>query len=171
MYNLNEVKTVANQSETAKSVFDALSKRERFRSSTNLSKFKRELMEQGRKIVSDEYMETFKRLHDMKIGTLVIGRRGGANRFLWNYNFKNLLKQGRSNNAVEPFKQAQGKRSPTAIDVSTFIKKDAPEALLGANRGTNAGVLEDPKSSRFFTMTVEATPELIALLNKLVGGS
>ena len=92
MFNQDVLKSVANQSNTSKSIFDAFASRKRFRSQTNLNKLRIDLLNKGERIDNDEYLETFKSLQDMGIGSLIIGRRGKPNRFKWNYSLKDVAK-------------------------------------------------------------------------------
>jgi hypothetical protein len=140
-----KVKELAQTSDTTKTVFNALAKRERFRSSTDLAKFHRALLGEGARIVPVEFLELFKRLHDMKVGTLVFGRRGKPNRFIWNYNFKEVAKAATSDMSPKNIK-------PLAIPKAK--EDNAPEALLERN---------------MIVLKVVATPELIAVLTKLIG--
>lgn len=101
MFNQEEIKSIANQSPTSKIVFNNLSKRLRFRRGTNLSKFHVQLINAGEKIVEDEYMDTFKKLQTLGVGSLIFGRGGKPNRFKWNYNLKDVAKAAFSAQKVE----------------------------------------------------------------------
>lgn len=103
MLNQDKIKTIANSSPTSKVVFNALSERERYRDQLDLRKFKNDLMNKGEKIVQDEYIETFKMLEQLGVGSLIIGRKGKPNRFKWNYNLKDVAKAS-MNNEVKEFK-------------------------------------------------------------------
>lgn len=94
MLDQDVIRSIANESNTSKAVFDTLSKRIRFRRQTNLSKFANLMINKGERIVEEEYIQLFKRLEEAGIGTLVIGRRGKPNRFKWNYNLKDIGRIG-----------------------------------------------------------------------------
>lgn len=97
MLDQSKIKSVANSSVTSKAIFNALSERERYRDQLDLRKFKNDLMNKGEKIVQDEYLETFKMLEDLGVGSLIIGRKGKPNRFKWNYNLKDVAKASMNN--------------------------------------------------------------------------
>jgi hypothetical protein len=90
MLDKNELKTIANESPTSQAVFDHLASRQRFRVRTNLVKLKYDLIHNGKKVVDNEYLGTFKKLHELGVGNLIVGRRGKPNRFIWNFNLKDI---------------------------------------------------------------------------------
>lgn len=92
MLKNEDIKEVAQTTPTSKVVFEALSKRVRFRDQTDLNKFRNDLLGEGQKIVDDEYMETFKKLQQLGVGILKLGRGNKPNRFKWNYNLKQVAK-------------------------------------------------------------------------------
>lgn len=95
-FNKETVKTVFESNHTAGTIRDVLSKRIRFRHQTNLNKFRNDLLSAGHKIVEKEYIETFQKLDQLGVGSLIIGRRGKPNRFLWNYNLKDVAKSAKA---------------------------------------------------------------------------
>lgn len=101
MFNQMEIKSVAEKSQTSKIVFDTLSKRLRFRRETNLDKFHNQLINEGEKIVEDEYLDTFKQLQKLGIGALVHGRGNRPTRFKWNYNLKDVAKSAFSDEKID----------------------------------------------------------------------
>lgn len=92
MLNHENIKSIATETNTSKTIFDALERRQRYRRQTNLSKFESQLLNNGEKIVNDEYLNTFKKLETAGVGSLIIGRRGKPNRFVWNYSLKDVAK-------------------------------------------------------------------------------
>lgn len=89
MLQLNQV---AESSHTARNVFEDLSKRERFRRETNLINYERKLLNSGKKIIHGEYLQVWKMLQDLGVGSLIIGRNKTPTRFIWNYNLKDVAK-------------------------------------------------------------------------------
>src|SRR6185312_119444 len=85
-----DLNMIAKENETAKNVFEVFGARERFRRETNLQRLQRSLLENGKKVVDDEFVELFKKLQSAGIGTLVIGRGNKATRFKWHYNLKDV---------------------------------------------------------------------------------
>lgn len=104
MLTENEVKTiqeVAQETPTSKAVFDSWIQRQRFSQKTNLDKFKVDLLNQGEKIVDEEFQKTFKRLEDLGIGSIIHGRGKNPARFVWNYNLKDVAQMSMGNLSAE----------------------------------------------------------------------
>jgi ribosomal protein L18E len=78
---MEKLSNIANESETAKNVFEIFAARERFRRETNLSRLQRYMHEAGKKVVEDELLGLFKKLETAGIGTLVVGRGNRNTRF------------------------------------------------------------------------------------------
>jgi hypothetical protein len=95
--NTNEIKEIANSSNTAKAIFNELGRRVRSRSRLDLRKLKYEILSSGNQVVDEEYVETFKKLQASGAGKLVSGRLGNPTRFIWNYKLKDV-----TNSAFEP---------------------------------------------------------------------
>lgn len=76
---------VAQMSEVAKTIFDDLSKRSRFRDETNLVRYPSLL-----NLDQNETMAVFRELERLGVGSIVIGRRGKPTRFVWKYNLKDV---------------------------------------------------------------------------------
>lgn len=90
MLNSGTLKTIANSSPTANTIFEALSKRERFRERITLKKFKYDLIKSGQKVVDQEFLDTFKKLEEAGVGSLVKGRGSNPDRFVWNFNLRDV---------------------------------------------------------------------------------
>lgn len=117
----NEIKTIAESSDTSKAIFDVLKDRKRFRRYTNLSQFNQVLLNKGYKVVEDEYFDTFKALEKAGAGSLIIGRKGNPNRFIWDYNLKDVAKAA----SGEEVKAQVIKRGPgRPPKVTTILKVD-----------------------------------------------
>lgn len=125
MFTQKEIKSIANGSETAKTVFDVLSKRRRFRRQTNLNKLQQMLMDQGCLIVEDDYINLFKELETKGVGSLIVGRKGNPNRFKWNYSLKSVAKAAIGNDNVEQF-EPLGKKAPVITPENSLIPKRKP---------------------------------------------
>lgn len=86
----NSIQTIASSSEVSKAVFKALSDKQRARRATDLTNLFREVSAKDKTIPEKEFLTVFKKLEEAKLGSLVIGRRNKHNRFLWNYNLKQV---------------------------------------------------------------------------------
>lgn len=114
-----DLSTVATQNDTAKNVFKVLSERERFRSETNLSRLRRSLLDEGKKVVADDYLGVFKSLQDLGIGTIVIGRGNKPTRFKWHYNLREVAKAAGQHKKLPP---ASSKvKPPKSIQEKNFV--------------------------------------------------
>lgn len=87
-----KVQEVFRKNETSEAIAKELSTRVRFRPRTNLNKVYNDLIRHGQRVVQPEYLQTFQELEDIGVGSLTIGRGGRPNRFLWNYNLKEVAK-------------------------------------------------------------------------------
>lgn len=117
----NEIKTIAESSDTSKAIFEVLKDRKRFRRYTNLSQFNQVLLNKGYKVVEDEYFDTFKALEKAGAGSLIIGRKGNPNRFIWDYNLKDVAKAA-SGEEVKPQVIKRGPGRPPKV--TTVLKVD-----------------------------------------------
>lgn len=130
MLNQEELKNVAALNNTSKVVFDTLSKRVRFRRQTNLTNFHNDLMNKGEKIVESEFMDAFKALQILGVGSLIFGRNGKPNRFKWNYNLKDVAKVALNQDEAEinemptpaPIKRGRGRPRKNAMKQAKTIK-------------------------------------------------
>lgn len=113
------VKEIANSSEAAKAIFDELGSRQRYRKYTNLDQFKHLLMSKGVKVVDSDYWKTLKEMEKAGLGTIIIGRRGNPDRFIWNYNLKSVAQA-----AKDPATQLQSIEN-TPVKRKASLKKTA----------------------------------------------
>lgn len=145
--SVSQIQSIANESSTSKAIFSALSERERYRTRLNLKKFRYDLINKGEKIVEDEYLATFKRLQDLGIGALVIGRKGKPNRFLWHYNLKDVAtaSSGKSNvelRTLDKMKKPVGRprgrpRKNQSIVTGAVLKKHHEPISITINLSPN----------------------------------
>lgn len=133
------VKSIANSSEAAKAIFDELGSRKRYRKYTNLDQFKHLLMSKGLKVVDTEYWKTLKDMEKAGLGTIIIGRRGNPDRFIWNYNLKSVAQA-----AKDPGTQLQSIESPVKRKVSlkkTAKKRGRPPGSKNKKREAASNVI------------------------------
>lgn len=109
-----ELQTFAKSNELGKYVFEALSSRERAAARSDIDAIFREL-ESGKQAELNyfKYLDVWKMLEDKKLGTLVYGRRGNPNRFVWNTNLKHL---GRIALGLPPETLPEGKKKVVASE-------------------------------------------------------
>lgn len=98
--NTNPIETVANSSDISKMVFKALSDKQRARRATDLTHLFKVVIKMDQSVPERDFLAVFKQLQDAKVGSLIIGRKNNHNRFLWNYNLKDVA-QAAKGKAVE----------------------------------------------------------------------
>lgn len=88
-----ELAKLAKKSNAASAIFDDMANRERFRREYNLKRLHKELSEKSKKPIDDkEFLETFKALQAAGLGSLIVGRGGKEDRFIWDYNLKDVAR-------------------------------------------------------------------------------
>lgn len=107
----NSIQTIANSSEVSKAVFKALSDKQRARKATDLTNLFREMTQKDKTLQEKEILAVFKKLQDASVGSLVIGRRNKHNRFVWNYNLKQVAQA------------AHGKMKPEELGPAIIVRK------------------------------------------------
>lgn len=89
-FNTPELKTIANENDTSKAIFNELSGRQRSHARINIRSLKYDLLTKGTVIEDDKFIDTFKKLMALGIGSLVVGRAGKPTRFIWNYKLRDI---------------------------------------------------------------------------------
>lgn len=103
------IETVANETELNKLIFKALSQRQRAVRVTSLTNLYRAIHDDHPRVSEKEFLQVFKQLDHAKMGNLIIGRRNKHNRFIWNYNLKDVAQM-----ATGKLKQEEIKPAPKA---------------------------------------------------------
>lgn len=91
--NVTILSKVATSSRAADVVFKYLAKRERATWNLNLGRMYSEVTADGTSISREEFNKVFMALEKSGAGSVIHGRRGGADRFAWNYSFREAAKQ------------------------------------------------------------------------------
>lgn len=98
---MNALKNIATSNPTAIDIFDVLSKRQRSRKRLDLRTFEYELLNKGKHIVHEQFIETFKMLQEAGAGAIV-RQRDQPLRFIWNMNLKKAASEALTNvNLIE----------------------------------------------------------------------
>lgn len=97
---MKQLTQIAQANETSKNIFEVFSTRERFRRETDLRRLQRTMLEAGKKVVDDEFINLFNKLQDIGVGTLIIGRGNKMTRFKWHYNLRDVAKAALTNKKV-----------------------------------------------------------------------
>lgn len=86
--NVSTLSKVATSSRASDVVFKYLAGRDRAAWTSNLGRMFNEVTANGSNVSRDAFNKVFEDLQKVGAGTIVLGRRGGANRFVWSYNFR-----------------------------------------------------------------------------------
>lgn len=116
MFDIDEVKDIAERSPTSKAIFNELSTRKRSRHRINLRKFRYDLLTKGQHIEEGAYLETFKQLQSAGVGRIISGRLGKPSRFVWNYK---LVEVAKAASGAEPPQETRKPRKKVPIIHST----------------------------------------------------
>ncbi len=94
-----------NQPQVDKQVSDLvlgiLSERQRHRQRTDLKNLYRQSKKSDPNIDEDKFMDVFRSLAAAGAGSLIVGRRGNPNRFIWKYNLKDIAEAAQTS-GVKP---------------------------------------------------------------------
>lgn len=121
---MDNLKDLGHKSHTAKVVLEELSKRERFRDSTDIHRQSLNLKNKGLKIIDDELLDFYKSLEKIGAGVIVYGRHGKSNIFRWHYNLKQVALASLGKEDFETIKTVDQERSNhPAIKYGKSIKK------------------------------------------------
>lgn len=111
----SRLKKIFNQSDTAKMVLESLSERVRARPEISPIRLKIKLMHEGKIVDMKDYTDLWENLAKAGVGVLVRGRRGGPNRFIFNYGLKAVAKaamEGRQTELQRIKAKSKGKKMP-----------------------------------------------------------
>ena len=124
--NVSTLTKVATSSRASEIVFKHLAGRERAAWTSNLGRLYNEVTANGTNLSREAFNKVFEDLQKAGAGTIVLGRRGGANRFVWSYNFRDAASQTLSS------LQAVKKTAAKALEA----KPQAPAASSAKAEGT-----------------------------------
>lgn len=122
--NMDKVKEVSFASHTAEIAITALAMRERHRNSTNITKMKRDLVKNNEKIVDEDFLSFWKGFSEAGVGVIKYGRKGGPDRFKWNYSLKTIAQVALEGRAIEP-KKLENTVVTGLVRSKSFSKKQA----------------------------------------------
>lgn len=118
-----QLKDLSKENKTSEAVFEALSQRMRARNVTNLNLLKYFLINNGIQIVTEQYIEVFKKLEALGVGSLIRGRKTKTGqtsppRFVWHYNLKEVGKAAKGDKvSLKEIQSAQPVLPPSTVDV------------------------------------------------------
>lgn len=146
---------IAYRNKTSEAVFNLLAVRERNRGLTDLRRLKNQLIEEGFKIIPDEFIQTFRDLAKVGVGDLS-EKAGQPAQFRWHYGLKDVGKT-----AIEGHKAAP---APQPIPIKAAIRTSSTSRLavvLGKGRVATIATPTD--------LTADEISLLIDLLKKNSG--
>jgi hypothetical protein len=168
----NPIETVANGSEIGKIVFKALSEKQRARRATDLTHLYRAVSKMDKTVQEKEFLKVFRQLEDADIGSLIIGRRNNHNRFVWNYNLKQVAQAANGKMSTKELAPAVPEKK--AKTVRKVTKRRKPSMFKARSQSVSkvetAPIVEDAhvtKSSSVagptkIQLTLELAPEVSA---------
>lgn len=107
---METIREISQSSPVAKEVFGVLSERQRYRRRTDLNRLYNMLKMSGSTVSPDDFLNVFKTLQAAQVGSLVIGRKNNPNRFVWNYNLKDIAKAAQNGATIQQLQPLPAKR-------------------------------------------------------------
>lgn len=112
-YTFNNNQTGEYNMNTETVVLNALGNRQRMRTQTDLNQFFKGILREHSGLDEKEFLAVFRKLQEQGAGALIIGRKNNPNRFIWNYNLKEVAqaaKQGSGMRELIPLpKKSRGR--------------------------------------------------------------
>ena len=134
--NQKTLNKIAHRSTTSEAVFSLLALRERSRGETDLRRLRNELVEEGFRVVPDEFLDTFRDLASVGVGELIEAKSGVPARFKWHFSLKDISRkalesQTKTIPAPKLLKSVKPEiRSITAyLDMDRFLRVELPVDL------------------------------------------
>jgi hypothetical protein len=85
-------------------IYKVLGSRQRIRQQTDLTQLYRQIKKLDKTVDEKSFLATFRKLELDGAGSLVIGRRGNPNRFVWKYNLKDVATRLNKNKSIDDLK-------------------------------------------------------------------
>lgn len=85
-------------------VYKVLGARQRVRQQTDLTQLYKDIRRMDKTVDEKDFLNTFKDLESKGVGSLIIGRRGNPNRFIWKYNLKDVATRLNKNKSIDDLK-------------------------------------------------------------------
>ncbi len=152
--NVTKLTEVAKASHTAQVVLIELGLRDRLRHTTDLGRFRNKLLQAKERIIETDYMQTFKDLESLGIGSISYGRGKNPTKFIWNYNLREIGKlatEGRTTTTEIPKKIEAAPVVPTreikSIQEAPKKKRGRPRKVPAAI--SNTPILQESTSNKF----------------------
>lgn len=146
MFNKDKLIELAGSNSTSQAIFKELGTRQRSREKLSLRKLRYDLLTKGQQVIEHDFLNTFKAMQDMGIGTIINGRLGNPTRFLWNYKVVDV---------------AKSVNIPKKIVTPVVIKKTEPKV-------TDGMITNKPPVSITFNLSPNIRVDDLAALLSLV---
>ncbi len=138
-----DLKEVSQSSDVAKNVFSMLGQRERFRRRSDLRGMFYELAGKVKNVNYDDFLTVFENLQEAGVGRIVVGRKNNPDRFLWNYNLKDVAK-ALPVDKLSPLPKEIRKRKKVGIKaVSSKRKVEKYKEEIAARPAAKASPIQD----------------------------
>lgn len=142
-----KLQTYAKLNVLSQDVFKRLASRERAKNRSDIDAICREIeADKKSQLDYNKYIEVWRQLELMGVGSLVFGRRGNPNRFVWNHNLKEIGKQALNITEPKPVPEVVKSVRPQPVDTSrtvTFVlPPTVPMAEVNALLALAAGLVK-----------------------------
>lgn len=148
--------TLSTLNPAAIAVFNELASRERFRKETNIKVFFKELKRDGNSLLNyDDVASVFENLQKLNLGSIIAGRNGKAERFIWGYNLKDVVRAAKGE---LPLNEMEVLMPLSKLKKSSFKKINSNEPVRHVTT-TSKGQMEiitvNPKTKEINKYSVE----------------
>lgn len=129
--NGKQLHEISQKSHSAEVTLLSLAMRDRARSFSDINRTKAKLVKDGEKIVNEDYMQFWKDLQTAGVGSIVYGRKGNPNKFVWHFSLKSVAQVALDGNdkAVDARKPATtivAKKPKVILRKQQPVKQAAP---------------------------------------------
>jgi hypothetical protein len=151
----SKLSELSKSNETATALFTEFANRKRFRWETDLRLQAAKLANKGYKVVDTDYLETWKQLETMGLGSIVYGRNGNSDRFKWRYSLKEVGKAAIAPESVGEMQPMEEKKVVIAAAPSRKRRSRRGRPPGAKNKHTVSLAPKKSDSSYILTITVK----------------
>jgi predicted ABC-class ATPase len=125
-----QLKVLAKKSVTSENIFTTLALRDRMRDSTDLGRFKIQLIKECGNIVDNDYLGTFQELERIGMGAIIYGRKKKPTKFMWKYSLKEVGQSGIEAAKKEEVKKSVPVLTPTEHGINLNLRIGKAEVQM-----------------------------------------
>lgn len=124
MIDNSKLKVINTESATAQAISNELKQRQRIHHFIDITRFRRNLVKSGKPVAETDYMKYWKSLQNEGAGSIVYGRKGKPDRFLFNYSLKDIAAASVPSAVTKPVKRSPGRPKGSKNRVNLSAKQD-----------------------------------------------